>query len=144
MKGLPAAFVALIIGIIAAWIAYNQYKVARAKLNLDLFDKRHHIFQKTWECLSQSQSPEAEKLRLNFTNLIPEVSFIFGKNVKDYMYDINKKLIELNMLTIKLKSGNITKDETERITELSTWFYNEASIGSRKVFSEYLDFSKWK
>lgn len=147
VKGLPAAFVALVIGGIGVWIAFNQYKVARAKLNLDLFDKRHHIFQKTWECLSQGSNPNMETMRLNFTNLIPEASFIFGKNIETYMYEINKKLIEYNMLNIKMQNNAIhpiSDDDTNRIVELANWFYNEASTGSRQIFSEYLDFSNWK
>ena len=147
VKGLPAAFVALVIGLIATWITYNQYKVARAKLNLDLFDKRHHIFQKAWELLSQASGPNSAKMRLDFTNLIPEASFIFGKNIETYMYEINKKLIEYNTLNIKMQNNAIhpiSDDDKNRIAELADWFYNEASTGSRVVFSEYLDFSKWK
>ncbi len=52
IKGLPAAFVAFVIGAIAARIAYNQYLVAKAKLSLDLFEKRFPIFQKVWEIVS--------------------------------------------------------------------------------------------
>ncbi|MCD6026117.1 MAG: hypothetical protein K0R08_636 [Solimicrobium sp.] len=39
-KGLPAAFVALIVGGIAAGIAWRQYGAAKAKLKFDLFDRR--------------------------------------------------------------------------------------------------------
>ena len=39
VKGLPAAFVTLVIGSIAAGIAYRQYRIARAKFKLDLFEK---------------------------------------------------------------------------------------------------------
>jgi hypothetical protein len=53
VKGLPAAFVALVIGAIAAGIAWRQYQVAKARLKLDLFDKRHPIYQQTWEILSE-------------------------------------------------------------------------------------------
>ena len=146
-KGLPAAFVAFIIGCIAARIAFNQYSVARAKLNLDLFDKRHHIFQKTWELLSQVSRPNVAAMRLDFTNLIPEASFIFGKNIETYMYEISNKLIEYDTLNVKMQNiaiHPVSEDVPNRIAELADWFYNEASTGSRVVFSEYLDFSKWK
>lgn len=43
LKGVPAAFVALIVGLIAPGIAHRQYHIARAKLKLDLFDKRYAI-----------------------------------------------------------------------------------------------------
>jgi hypothetical protein len=44
VKGLPAAFVTLVIGLIAAGIAFRQYRIARAKFKLDLFDRRHAVF----------------------------------------------------------------------------------------------------
>ena len=40
MKGMPAAVIAVAGVIITATIAYRQYAVAKAKLKLDLFDKR--------------------------------------------------------------------------------------------------------
>ena len=147
VKGLPAAFVALAIGLIATWIAFNQYKVARAKLNLDLFDKRHYIFQKTWGCLSQIHGEDPQKRHDDFTNLIPEASFIFGKNIETYMYEISEKVIEFNILNIKIKNatnGLLAENDINRNAELANWLLNEASTGSIKVFSEYLDFSKWK
>jgi hypothetical protein len=41
MKGVPAAFVALVIGLVATGIAWRQFKVAQAKLKLDLFERRY-------------------------------------------------------------------------------------------------------
>lgn len=37
-KGLPAGGVALVVGNVGGIIAYRQYRVAKAKLNLDLFE----------------------------------------------------------------------------------------------------------
>ena len=144
---MPAALVALIIGGVATWIAYNQYMVVRAKLNLDLFEKRHHIFQRTWVCLSEVYAENPPKRLQDFTNLIPEASFIFGKNIETYMKEISNKLIEFNILNIKIQNAaNVQLDETDiaRNAELATWLLNEASTGSKEIFSEYLDFSKWK
>ena len=57
MKGLPAAFVTLVIGLIAAGIAYRQYRIARAKFKLDLFEKRHAVFLETWAFISKFFDP---------------------------------------------------------------------------------------
>jgi hypothetical protein len=43
LKGIPSVFVTLVIGGIAAYIAYRQYKISHAKLKLDLFEKRYEI-----------------------------------------------------------------------------------------------------
>jgi len=147
LKGIPAAFVALVIGLIAACITWNQYKVARAKLNLDLFDKRHNIFQKTWECLSLIYDSDYEKRRIDLMNYLPEASFIFGKEVEVYLRNINEKLIQFNILNIKIKNQQhhpVEDSEIKKNAELANWLLNEASTGVKDVFSPYLDFSKWQ
>ena len=45
LKGLPAAFVALVIGGVAAGVAWRQMRIAQAKLKLDLFDKRYRLYE---------------------------------------------------------------------------------------------------
>ncbi len=116
-------------------------------MNLDLFEKRHHIFQKTWECLSNIYAENPQKRQQDLSNLIPEASFIFGKNIEAYMKEISNKLIEYNILKIKINNaanGQLTQIDINRNTELATWLLNEATTGSKIIFSEYLDFSKWK
>jgi hypothetical protein len=44
----PTALIALIV----AGITFGQWRVARAKLKLDLFDRRYKIFHQTWAALS--------------------------------------------------------------------------------------------
>src|SRR4051812_9007609 len=50
---LATLLAALVAGSIAIWIAYHQYRIAKAKLNLDLFEKRLAIFRTTWSELSR-------------------------------------------------------------------------------------------
>lgn len=61
---LPTAFVALVIGLVAAAIAAPQAQVASAKLKLDLFDKRLKVFGAVWASLKALPSPsEADAAR---------------------------------------------------------------------------------
>jgi hypothetical protein len=53
-KGVPAGLATLIVGGIGLGIAYRQLKVARAKLELDRYERRYTVFQKTWEILSET------------------------------------------------------------------------------------------
>ena len=72
-KSAPTTFAALVIGCIAGYIAFHQWRVAKAKLNLDLFEKRYVIFEATWTELSQAmQTPEVRITNPNFTNLFPK------------------------------------------------------------------------
>jgi len=93
---------ALVIGIVAAYIAFRQYRVARAKLKLDLFEKRFIIFHQTWVILFETvRSGTREKnygLGTPFNNFLPEAAFLFGKDVENYLNNATKKWTELHAL----------------------------------------------
>jgi hypothetical protein len=146
-KGIPAAFVTLIIGAIAAYIAWRQHETAKAKLKLDLFDKRYEIFEETWSYLSQ-----AAKLAQNpdpfhpFTNIIPRAGFLFGSDIEKYLRTASEKQTQLWSINAKSKSNNniIAPEDIDRLALLESWFFNEASIGAKQVFGSYLNFEEWK
>jgi hypothetical protein len=48
IKLIPA-FVTLVVGSLGVFIAFNQYRVSRDKLRLDLFDKRIAAYEKLQE-----------------------------------------------------------------------------------------------
>jgi hypothetical protein len=150
MKGVPAAFVALVIGLIAAGITWRQYKVAKAKLKLDLFERRLAIFQKTWEILSLTvKDGTREKnwgLGTPFNNFLPEASFLFGPEIGDYLSLCIKHWTELYGLQAEKYSdqGKDRQKNIERSTELTNWFFEQASTGCKAKFGKYLDFANWK
>ena len=153
-KGFPAAFVALVIGLIAAGIAYRQYEVARAqhevtraKLKLDLFEKRYAIFEQTWNFLSTivREGPGATALP-TFGNIIPQASFLFGKEVEAYMRESSEKQTELWFIESRVRANNnvMLPEDIDRDVELMAWFTGQASAGVQLVFAPYLDFEKWR
>ena len=147
VKGLPAAFVALVIGGIAAWLAYQQWKVARAKFTLDLFDKRYKIFEATWGELSKFATTGIERpSNAEFTNLMPQAQFLFGSEIRDYMTEISKKGIEIWTIdqTTKASANVMKQEDTARYYEISNWLGQEAIDGCRAKFGKYLDFSAWR
>lgn len=149
IKGTPAAFVALIIGLIAAWIAYHQYRVAHAKLKLDLFDKRYAIFLDTWKILSEVVSQGVQRtggLSTPFNNNLPQAAFLFGPDVEAYL---NKAVSQWALFwAIQVRTqgnGNIVHpDDIAKRAELQQWFFEEASQGAKRIFGRYLDFKQWK
>jgi hypothetical protein len=148
VKGLPVAFVALVIGLIAAGIAYRQYTVSRAKLNLDLFERRYAIFEKTWEYLSSAVQggPPVSGFSSPFDNLVPQASFLFGKRIEDYMRTASRNMTELWLINTRTKARGdiILPEDIARHRELLLWFVEEAQQGARQIFGEYLDFSEWR
>jgi hypothetical protein len=95
-KAAPTTLVALAIGVLAGYIAFNQWRVAKAKLNLDLFEKRYAIFVATWTEISQAiQTPEVRMTNPEFTNLLPKAQFLFGPEIREYMSEVSSKIGEL-------------------------------------------------
>lgn len=148
VKGLPTTLVAIFV----AWVAWRQYRVAseqkrvaRAKLNLDLFDRRLRIFRATEQFLMNS-FPGAPKDKTDFTDLFAEASFLFESDVEAYMRLALKKRGELVTINLRATANNgmVRPEDIARDTELVQWFTGEHGGGCRLVFAPYLDFSEWR
>jgi hypothetical protein len=158
LKGLPAAFVAFVIGCIAARIAYNQYLVAQAKLKLDLFDKRRAVFVKILDIVIEIEDKKTLRftsgVRTPFAELHPDVEFLFGPELKVYIQEMSSRWRELWLLAHesmniigsapdphdkhRKPTGNYTADQ------LMAYFAVQATRGVVEKFSPYLNFQHWK
>lgn len=139
--GLPAALVALLVAI----IAWRQYKVAKAKLNLDLFERRYQIFHRTWTLMSEiaKHGPKVHEMHNfsnPFSNDMPEAAFLFGPKVEQYLSNAVTQWSRFRSVDMDLDAA---KNAEER-TRLEAWFFQEASVGCKKIFGEYLNFERWK
>ena len=146
VKGLPVFVATLAIGGLAALIAWRQWKVAQAKLKLDLFEKRYVIFLATWGELSHVVNSDISFQRSGeLDNLRPQAQFLFGDEIFTYLTVISKNEIQVGIIAAKSRSnGNIMPPEDiANYLELMTWFFQEASEGCRVKFARYLDFSSW-
>jgi hypothetical protein len=147
MKGVPAAVVALIIGLVAALIAYRQYSVARAKLKLDLFDKRYTIFLETWTILSETATNGTRQksygLGNPFSNFMPQAAFLFGTDVERYLNEAVDKWAELWGIEGNTQPSALAASAARR-AELKQWFFKEASEGAKRLFGKYLSFETWR
>lgn len=146
LKGLPTVLIALI----AAGIAYRQYRVARNKLKLDLFDKRYAIFQQTWEILSEVVKGGTQEnsygLATPFNKFLPQAAFLFGKDIEKYLDDVSNNWIELCALEAEradVQGAEFTRN-VSRASELKRWFFVEASKGAKQKFGRYLNFDGWR
>ncbi|WP_152528785.1 hypothetical protein [Rhodoferax saidenbachensis] len=147
IKGLPAALIALGLGFVATRIQQQQAKVATAKLNLDLFERRYKLFEATWHELSQAVQREHIAIsNPEFTNLFPSAQFLFGMEIRDYMDEISKNCTKLWLIQERTRANqNIVPQELITAqTDLLKWFAKQAMEDCRARFGPYLDFSKWK
>lgn len=129
--------------------ASAQREIAQAKLQLDLFDRRYAMFEALWEFLSNTTSSSVSQptgTYAEFTNLIPKSRFLFGPEVEAYMRLVHRKRLELDSLHAQIRSQGgvvLSQEQTAQLTDLQTWFFNEASECSKR-FAKYLDFGEWQ
>jgi len=144
MKGMPAAVIAVAGVVITATIAYRQYAVAKAKLKLDLFDKRYAIFQEIWEILSgvallgTLEFKKRNGLYTPFNNLRPKARFLFDAAIADYVDELATHWTKLSAVEPYERPK-----EAEEKARLQNWFHEQAT-SMRERFGPYLNFEKWK
>ncbi|KVE72060.1 hypothetical protein WI98_22600 [Burkholderia vietnamiensis] len=149
VKGLPAAVVALLVGIIGGLIAWRQYRVARAKLNLDLFEKRYELFMVVWAFASTVVQGGCDQLhvpeRREMTNLIPKIEFLFGRDLAEYVRHLNAQHASLWAIHQAAKTNNnvIPPQHIEAHNAIMKWFADEALEGVKQRFGLYLNFEQW-
>jgi hypothetical protein len=140
LKIIPTAAIALIV----AAITLQQWRVAKAKLKLDLFDRRYKIFHQTWEILSEAATKGTREknygLSTPFNNYIPEAKFLFGKEVEAYLHKAVKNWADLHLYETEERQSTYA----EKKSVVSGWFHDQADRGVKELFDPYLDFSKWK
>jgi len=154
MKGVPAAFVTLIIGSIAGAITFRQYQVAKAKLKLDLFDKRYTIFNKAWLAMSNAATlpatlrlavPKDDELITPFNLLLPEAVFLFGKEIEDYLNELSKHFTQLHRGAKYLPISAEDEAQNAALMQASqTYFIEQVRQGAKARFGVYLGFDNWK
>lgn len=151
-QGVPAALVALTVGIAGAFIAWRQYATARAKLKLDLFERRYEIFMAVWTHLSfikehgcelmNESGPKYEAFK-EFRNNIPQSGFLFGRDIERYLSEINQNQMDLWGLEIHSGLRALSPSESVKKSELTAWFDRESRYAKVR-FKPYLDLRKWK
>jgi hypothetical protein len=128
LSGVPAAFVALTIGSIAAYIAYQQWKVARARLDLDLFEQRYALFELLWAFVSADADAAEDAVRA-LKRAVPKFYFLFGPEIGIYVEEV-------------LAKGIPQQDPAKPLSKRPAPTLNEAN-DVRKRFGRYLDFKEW-
>lgn len=145
VKGLPTALVASV----AVYVAWRQYETARAKVKLDLFDRRYAVFEETWKHLSAISTNSIslhDSLRMPFDNLRTSAGFLFDDEIADYLEKIRSSRVELGMIERRTKTnGNVLlPEDIDRHTALQTWFLDQAADGVKKKFKPWLGLEELK
>lgn len=139
----------------AAVIAFNQFRVARQKLKLDLFEKRYAVFAAVRHALSVVMREAKFKIEelYEFRAGTADAYFLFDKKVLDYLDEVDKNLVRFHTTGLQLsglqgRRGLSEEEERRRVKavdsegELLTWLMDQLPR-LRKQFAPYLAFGKW-
>jgi hypothetical protein len=129
LKGIPAAIVALVIGCIAAAIAYRQYKVAHARFMLDLFEKRHEIYLHSAAFLTDlvlERRMEPREVAI-FRGRTAAAPFIFKQEIADFLKEVSDQAVRAHQNRVAVAAW-----ATEQLE------------GLQKRDMPYMDLSDWR
>jgi hypothetical protein len=150
IKVLSPTVVALVFGVIAARITWNQYQVAHAKLKLDLFERRYAIFMKVWGITSNivHYGPALGRpdglgiIGTPFNDIKPEAAFLFGKKIDTYIAELATKWAQYR--AHEELSGEEASKNVENGIVLKNYFFEQANVGVKGQFASFLNFANWK
>ncbi len=141
------ACIPVVIAAMVAWVGWRQLVTAKAKLNLDLFEKRMDVFEIVLGALThgaaQRAVPEPELREM--LEAAPSARFLYGESVDAYIQEIAQKNFELNRLLVERhKAGNIMNSpEHQAVMTCQMWFAAQR-VECVKLFEPFLSFEKWR
>lgn len=124
-----------IIAVIGAYIAYQQQKINKHKLRLDLYDRRLNIYRSIMNFIStvtQDGEVNIEDI-IKYKVLTSDAEFLFDKEVKEMINEIYNNALKFRKKNIK------NMDDTD----LLAWFTEQYDTVN-EIFQKYLSFKEIK
>ena len=139
-----------VIAILAVIIAWRQYRTAKQKLTLDLFDRRLCIYEEVQNFLLliiRDADVEFDESR-RFRNSVSAAEFLFKKEIVEYIDTIYKRAIKLkdwsrqyrDDFQVKPEGYDHAKVVEGKHIELK-WLAAQLEP-AKKMFKKYLDLGK--
>jgi hypothetical protein len=97
VQALGPSLVAIVVGCVAAYVAYRQYKTAKDKLRLDLFEKRYTIYLEVKAILAntlQHGTVTYEEIS-DFYRKVRSAELLFGPEIEAFIELLRTKLNSL-------------------------------------------------
>ncbi|MEK7723885.1 MAG: hypothetical protein AAB336_06020 [Acidobacteriota bacterium] len=139
-----------VIAIVTCYIAYQQWKTNRDKLNLDRYERRLEVYKEVISFISigiREANYENNEL-MSFKPKVSEADFLFGEEIPKYINELQKRAVNLSYWNKEYRDFTQSKPENydhEKVvegkhTEL-VWISSQLEP-ARKLFKKYLDVSK--
>jgi len=129
------------VAILGVYIAIQQYKLAKEKHRIEIYDRRMKIYSATLELIRSTNrnSDISEDAFYKFEEGIAEAEFLFGKEVVTLLEDISE--VAFNVLSTKIdealeeKSTSFSNAKWRRAGIMNKFFLFENRV--RDVFAPY-------
>jgi hypothetical protein len=142
------SLVTLVIGCAVAYVAWQQWQVARHRLRLDLFDRRYKVYDATRKFLSiiLREARFEDSQLFEFYAGTSDAEFLFDSHVVKYLEQVRKRAVDL-CTHQKIYEHMPVGDERSRHVQAEhddlLWLTDQLTAMT-KVFSPYLGFSHVK
>src|SRR5215831_2737425 len=124
---ISSAFLTPLIAIIAAWIAFRQWRTHHLQYRLALLEKRLAVFNSTVTFIAlvmqQGTVSDTDCTRLLVDTR--EHQFLFGPEIADFINEVHDRGVDLYAL-VPANQGN------PQITEIRNWFRDQMGEGQRR------------
>ena len=138
-----------LIAVITTYIAWQQWKTSKQKLNLDRYDRRLRVYEEVRKILSiifRDAKVSTDDL-LKFRTSVSEADFLFGAEVPAYIDEIYKRGLNLwrwnqeyRDYTQEYKEGYDHKKVVDEMHKELTWLVSQFEP-AKELFKKYLDIS---
>ena len=129
------------IAIVTTYIAWQQWKTNKQKLLLDHFDRRFRIYEEVQKFLLIIMSKTEFNETVKFHASISEAEFLFGSEIHEYIEEIIKHGLNLQLWFKKLEQpescDNI--EAAKNIYEESMWLTDQCTTKAKEKFKKYLN-----
>jgi hypothetical protein len=136
------------LGAVVTIVAVLQWRIARNKLRLDLFDRRYKVYEATQKFVdSINRDPEHVGSYLNDFNVgTSNAEFLFDADVLNYIKLVRKNAVHMQTARVLYESEQDSEERTRNIEKYQAdreWLIEQATAMT-KTFAPYLGFSNVK
>jgi hypothetical protein len=121
------ALTPLIIGLLAAYIAYQQWRTNHRKLKLDLFDRRFKVYQAARQLLAITETGGAtdemtvRTMVRSFQHDVQQGAFIFPQKVLEFLQVILNTTLKSLSLDRQLTRATVAQNEERQAKISDEW-----------------------
>jgi hypothetical protein len=123
-------FATLVVGLSVAFIALQQWRLARHRFRLDLFDKRYRVYEATAQFLAVIMAHadfQDEDLRV-FTIGTRDAAFLFPKRITEHIHQIRCRAIDMRLFQTQFARLPVGEERSKLVEKNSVelkWLLQE-------------------